>query len=105
MTSIISGATGGGEARAATSIAGGGRGQGEGWDEEVKGGSDWQGGTRSGKGRSQQRIVEADPTEDVAADVETTGGGDRVDGGMRRGGMNAVCHGGVARGCGRIAVF
>ena len=105
MTSIISGATGGGEARAATSIAGGGRGQGEGWDEEVKGGSDWRGGVQWGEGRSQRQRVKAVPTEDVAADVEATGGGNQGDGGRRCGEMTAVFHGGVARGCGRIAVF
>ena len=101
MVSVVGGATGEWEARAATSIARDDRGRGKGWNEEVKGGSAWRGGARRGEGRSQQRRVKADPTEDVAADSEATGGGDRGDDGGRRGGMAAVCHAGVlARGYG-----
>ena len=86
-----------------TSISRGNWGQGEECDEEVKGGSAWRCGVRWGEGHRQQRRVEADPTEDVATDSDATGGGDQGNGVRRRGGIAAVCHGGVARGCGGIA--
>ena len=62
-------------------------------------------GTRPGEGCGKEWRVKADLTEDVAAIGEARGRADRAYGWGRRGGIPAVYHSGVKRGCGGIVRF